>query len=106
MKTVTVVIERSAHSRRVPLSVNGRMIHVPVGKETEIPERYLGALDHSSARYRIVEPPARNILDGTVAEIEAAIKELPREDLVALLTAETEGKARKGVVAAIEQALS
>ena len=48
--------------------------------------------------------PAPSILDGSVPEVVAALAGVAPEELAALYQAETEGKARKGVLDAIKAA--
>lgn len=107
---VTIVVERSQNSRAHPLTVNGRRLSLPVGEPVPVPESVLPSLDASSVKYRIeAEPKAEtdvlDLLDGNVEEIGAAIPDLTNEELEMLLSAERDGKTRKGVVEAIEAAL-
>ncbi len=48
------------------------------------------------------EPAKVDLLDGTVAEITAALPDMDDDALLALLEAEEAGKTRKGLIAAIK----
>lgn len=51
------------------------------------------------------EEAAPSLLDGNAEEVSAALPSLPLDELEALKLAETEGKNRKGVLAAIDAAI-
>jgi len=51
------------------------------------------------------DAPEPSILDGNAKDIEAALPDLPLEELEILKAAETAGKTRKGVLAAIDAAI-
>ena len=57
------------------------------------------------AAWGLETAPEKTLLDGSAKEIEAALPALELEELEALKAAETSGKTRKGVLAALDAAI-
>ena len=87
-----------------PVYIGGVMI--PAGSTREVDARLVPATAAPAAAPSEDEKPADPILallDGTVAEVKAALPDLSEEDLAKLEAAEEGGKTRKGVLEAVAE---
>lgn len=131
-----IIVRSHAQSKEVPFSVNGKRRLLQVGKVTEVPDEFKAALLDADIDFEIVgknvavstkadadKNPANSddhapvvsqtassvdltILDGNVGSVIKALAGLDLSALEALKDAETKGKTRSTVVAAIEKAVA